>query len=287
MSEGKQSKGVRGFISSWWHHLKWHIAVWPAMGLIGFVLTNWLSPYFSGYWQHNKEALSGYAGSHPARVLGTLLVLAVIGLAIQVYRRVWPVLVREKRYALMLEGIGLREFSPHDSDERRTQDWDSCLVELNRSKPNVLCILGATGWETFGSPQSPLHDLLKHFQGRIHILLLKPDAAGFKKRTADLNRNEASYADEISSSVDYCKTLKGRYHKNIELKLYEDEPIWKMIFSDQYLWLQYYDPARDVDDTPVYTLQTRGAENQSSLYYPLIRVFERRWKEASSLPVKL
>jgi len=116
----------------------------------------------------------------------------------------------------------------------------------------------------------------------VYILLLKPKSRGFEKRVTDLAKNENRYKEEIRDSITYCRDLVDTHKKSIEVKLYEDEPIWKMIFSDRYLWLQYYDPADDVDKTPVYTLQTRDSSTASSLYYPLVRVFQRRWNEPTS-----
>lgn len=274
--------GIRAYAAEWWHHFKWHVYVWPATGFVAYLLNIFIVPLFS---KPTHTGLGVYASTHPLRLAGGLLFLAFCGIAIQVWLKIRPILVREKQYAHMLDGIGLRELSYHDTDERRSSDWQRCVKEITDTRPNTLCILGATGWETFGSPQSPMHSLLREYQGRVHILLLKPSGNGFKRRTADLNKNEAAFKREIDDSISYCRDLVKNQNKSIEIKLYEDEPIWKMVFSDRYLWLQYYDPSKDVDKTPVYTLQTRDKPNATSLYYPLIRVFQRRWNDKTSTTI--
>lgn len=253
------------------------------MGLLSFILKDYLWPLIQNIRNPGSTQLGEYASAHPLRLVGALMCLASIGIGVKAWTLIRPILVREKQYAQMLEGIGLREFSDHDSENKRDQDWTRCVVEIENTRPNRLCILGATGWETFGSSQSPMHNLLRDFQGSIHILLLKPGSYGFKKRTAELNKNEDNYRQEIEDSIEYCRTLVQKYKKSIDVRLYEDEPIWKMIFSDRYLWLQYYDPNDDVDNTPVYTLQTRAHPTGSSLYYPLVKVFQRRWNDSNTM----
>lgn len=276
---------MKKIISEGLHHLKWHIAIWPIMGFLGYLLKTLVWPYLVALFGESGEHLTNYAGSHPWRFFGFLVLLACIGTIVEVWNRLKPILVREKQYAQMLEGIGLREFSLHNTDSARDADWRKCTYELERTNPQTLYILGGTGWDTFGSPQSPLHSLLKEFQGTVRILLLKPGADGFSKRINDLNRNPKEFERQINDSVSFCSTLIKDQNKSIEIRLYEDEPIWKMIFTDQYLWLQYYDPKKDVDKTPVYTLQTRDTELHSSLYYPLVRVFQRRWRLSDPVPL--
>jgi hypothetical protein len=285
--EEKKYSGLKGAFTEWLHHFKWHVYVWPAMGLVGFLLKDYVWPLVKNFDQPTKSQLGAYASTHPLRVAGFLLFLAGIGIVFKVWGRIKPILIREKRYAEMLEGVGLREFSYHNSDEQRHLDWKRCVDEITKTRPNVLCILGATGWETFGSPQSPMHELLKNYQGSVFILLLKPGSSGFKRRITELNKNEDLFKSQIDDSISYCKELVNRHKKSIEVRLYVDEPIWKMIFSDRYLWLQYYDPDDDVDNTPVYTLQTRDSTTASSLYYPLVRVFRRRWNDSTSEPIPL
>ena len=180
----------------------------------------------------------------------------------------------------MLEGVGLRGFSPHNDKNSRKQNWDNFVDELNsKDYPNNISILGASGSETFGRRQSYLYDFLNNFKGvEIKILLLKPYSDGFASRVHSLgtnNTDESSYAREIEEALSFCKQLANS-GKKISVRLYEDMPIWKMIFADDRLWLQYYRSGTHVDLTSVYMFQSRR-NIESSLYYPLYTVFERRW----------
>lgn len=274
------STGLKKSLQEWIHHFKWHLYVWPAFGLLGWLLKSYVWPLILHLFGQESGPIGEYAATHPLRFVAFLLTLVLIGVLVKVWLLINPILLREKRYAQMLAGAGLREFGLHDTEARRELDWGRCVDEIESTRPSRLCILGATGWETFGSPQSPIHEVVKQFDGPIQILLIKPQSGGFLKRTSELNRNPVNYAKEIRDSVAYCRELVSHYKKQIEVRLYEDEPIWKMIFSDRYLWLQYYDPKKDVDQTPVYTFQTRAHESDSSLYYPLYRVFQKRWTDS-------
>jgi len=272
---------MKDFFNKWLHHLLWHIAVWPAMGILAYFLG---SLHKAAVDSEKQNAWVIYFYEHPYRVG---FAIACIYIAYKIIARLRSALIREKQYGVMLDGIGLREFSPHVKALDKTKDWDGCCKEISSSKPNSIQILGATGWDTFGSAQSPLHKLLLDFNGHIRILLLKEGQDGFKKRTNDLKRNETHYKTQIIDTLEFCKDLKTKYKKNIEVRQYCEEPIWKMILTDKYLWLQYYDPDKDVEDTPVYTLQTRNPPTLSSLYYPLTRVFEKRWGESTTKEVNL
>ncbi|MDD2776933.1 MAG: hypothetical protein PHU06_13335 [Gallionella sp.] len=275
---------MSSFIKEYWHHFKWHILVLPAMGVVGWV---WSKLHVIAR-PDNHNTWVAYLYEHPYRAL--VLCLFVCYITYQAYSVVLKVthaLMREKQYGAMIEGIGLHEFSHHADEVSKKNDWDKCVKEIEKSKSNFLHILGATGWETFGSPQSPLHKLLIKFDGQIRILLIKEGGEGFKHRTSVLHHNEEDYKREIIDTIAFCKKLKVDYGKEIEVRQYVEAPIWKMIQTDRYLWLQYYDPSNDVENTPVYTLQTRDTPMLSSLYYPLTRVFEKRWAEKTTRLVSL
>ncbi|MGB2580288.1 MAG: hypothetical protein WBC83_01170 [Minisyncoccia bacterium] len=269
------------FFKKYLYHLKWHILILPPMGVLSWIGSR---AYVVATKPENQIAWVIYIYEHPYRIG---LALAATYITYRVINKVAYALILQKQYAAMLEGIGLRKFSPHCDQADKKKDWDNCVKEISSSAPHSLHILGATGWRTFGSPQSPLHDLLISFQGVIRILLIKPGSDGFKRRTVDLKHHEEEYKREILNTIEFCKELKEKHHKNIEVRLYTEEPIWKMILTEQYLWLQYYDPSSPVEDTPVYTLQTREPPTLSSLYYPLTRVFEKRWTEKTTKRVNL
>ncbi len=174
----------------------------------------------------------------------------------------------------ILASAGLSGFWKHQTNEEKKADWESCAKQIGSHASGDIRILGVTGWQTFGSPESPLHRVLRGFQGEIKILLIKPRCKAFSTRARSINENEDAYEREIEKSLAFCKELAAA-GKSIWVKQYTQPPIWKMIFTNQYLWLQYYKPTVHVDNTPVYTLFAN--REGTSLYYPLTDVFRKRW----------
>lgn len=216
--------------------------------------------------------LKQYAVEHPVRLfLFWFVAGATCVISFKWYRGKKEI----GRLTEIIEHTGVRGFLWHDDDKTlKADDWKSCAVTIENENPAELCILGLTGWDTFGKPSAPLHEVLKRYTGNINILLLDPDAQAFKNRATVLNINEQNYRKQVLDSLDFCKVLKSQ-GKSIEVRLYKRTPIWKMIQTNSFLWLQYYHPNRHVDDTPVYALFSDKDHN--SLIFPFRDSFKRRW----------
>lgn len=251
-------RGLRWFFE----HLLGHVATWPVIALIAGLY---------GKVSGSNDAVTSYIAHHPVR---TSVALILLGLVSALGYRAWKIVREYVRLREIVNQAGLSGYWAHSTPDEKAADWTSCANEIGNSQTNDLRILGATGWETFGSPQSPLHKTLKDFHGEIKILLISPDCDTFKERARALHINEADYAQEIQDSIAYCAQLK-KLGKSITVKQYKQTPIWKMIFTNNYLWLQYYHPSKHVDNTPVYTFFSN--KSHTSLYHPLIDVFRKRW----------
>ncbi len=105
-------------------------------------------------------------------------------------------------------------------------------------------------------------------------MLIKPRCDAFTIRAKALGLKEKDYEKEIKNTIAYCEQLSAK-GKSIIVKLYKQTPIWKMVFTENYMWLQHYKPDDHVDNTPVYTLFAN--EGETSLYFPLMDVFRKRW----------
>lgn len=175
-----------------------------------------------------------------------------------------------------LQHLGVKLFSLHSTTEEKREDWEMAKGHLAvSSKESPLWILGATGKETFGSSQAPLCDAIRKYEQPIRVLLLRPYSKGFERRITELNVNSANYEEEILDAIDFCAELKRRHSKDIEIKVYSEIAIWKMILTSKELWLQYYPPTRHVDDSPIYCFEFKG--DPLGLYSAFKSVFSKRW----------
>lgn len=184
----------------------------------------------------------------------------------------------------IISKIGFRDFYPNKTQEEKSQSLNNLHAQLQAENPNNIRIMAVTGSYTLGDPASPLHKFLETFDGEIRILLIEPYCESFTHRARSLNQNEDNYAEEIQKSVDFCKKLRNS-GKSVLLKLYTQRPIWKMIFTEEYLWLQYYNSGSSIDKTPVYCFFSN--KDKTSMYYPLTNVFNKRWMHDKNKDVDL
>jgi hypothetical protein len=222
--------------------------------------------------------------------IGAILVLAIIILfkAILRYRKInmdLTILINGQQKTL--QGLGILKFSRHDNDEVKKIDWENVQDAIrDKTKIGRLWILGGTGYDTFSSPNSPLYSLLENVgQTPVEILLLMPFSKGFNQRVESLVTNEAKYLDDILSSINRCAELKKTKGLTIELKLYTEYSIWKMIMVQSKSWIQYYALKRHVDDTPMYTFVPAGEEDD--LYTAYHTIFTKRWKHDKNPAIDL
>lgn len=181
-----------------------------------------------------------------------------------------------KRDRATLKKLGVYLFSSHTTDEEKRKDWSLVSNDLGTAgTKSPLWILGATGKGTFGNATSPLCETLRAYAQPIRVLLIRPYSTGFDRRVRELNVNAGEYASDVHDAIDFCVDLKRRRNKDIEVKVYSELAIWKMMITSSQLWLQHYGPKRHVDDMPMYCFEF--LENEASLYDALKSVFLKRW----------
>lgn len=177
----------------------------------------------------------------------------------------------------LIQATGINAFSPHFLRSERLADWKNCNEKIKSNKTIDLRIMGATGWNTFGDSKAPLYRLLSQFTGEVKILLMKPDPTlpALIQRATEVGKTAEQYVTEINNSISRLKQLK-RNGKNISLKLYSQTPIWKMIISNDYMWLQHYCKSKNVEESPVYVFFSDG-DGGTSLFHALYSVWLKRW----------
>jgi len=143
---------------------------------------------------------------------------------------------------------------------------------------NTITIFGASGWETFGGPNSPLNEALKTCQ-EVRILLVHPLSNGVTKRAIDLGMTIDTYRSEIYQSINFLKWLRLQ-GCHIELKMYESYPLWKLILLEHYTWIQQYPPDEHVKNSPCYAFE-RIPTNMRSIHNHLYRQCLGYWDSTS------
>lgn len=218
-----------------------------------------------------------YAYQHYYRVPFSIVALIFAGILLS---RAVNLFQKSARFQSILEGAGLADFSQHDEKDEKSHDWSKCCDEILADAQNTkLKILGANGRDTFGNADAPLHELVGHFKGEIEVLLMHPSCDAFKSRTASLGEDAEQYLNHLRETLDFCAYLSNKT-RNITVKLYSQTPIWKMLITNKYMWLQYYAPLKHVDNMPVYTFYSD--EKGTSLFIPLVDVFRKRWVDDDS-----
>lgn len=174
-----------------------------------------------------------------------------------------------------LSQLGVRLFSKHETPEEKQADWSQMASDLKEDINSSIWILGSTGKETFGGPNSPLGAVLRGHKNALRVILLRPFSKGFERRYKEVQQDEGSFLEETLDAIDFCSELKRKYKVDIELKVCSEVAIWKMVVTSRQLWLQYYAPGVHVEDTPLYCFES--LQGDKGLYAALKSVFHKRW----------
>ena len=200
-----------------------------------------------------------------------------------------------------LVAIGLTTYFDPGTDGE-TAHWDYCVEQLNHLNATELDILGVTGWNTFASEKAPLRKFVDSFTGHLKILLLAPESKGFESRVEDLASAQSGTVSEAErlnltealkreyeDTIKYCKGLakkpKSRL-RSIEVKIYQDRPIWKLLFANDHVWVQQYDTYHHVAETPSFVFRNNRSQ-KTSFQRAFWSVWLRRWDDKNSESVSL
>jgi hypothetical protein len=209
----------------------------------------------------------------------TAIIFAVLGLAVgslrlflRYRRQVTTYFKQIADVEQVFETIGFHSvWKVEQSDEA----WKLLLSEIQDARTHALWILGASGWETFGSDKAPLRDALRAFSGDVRIVLIDPKSESVGVRANSVGVRVADYRREIAEAHALINTMKGKA-AHIDVRFYDHSPGWKLIITPRFCWVQYYSANSHVQDTPVYLFQNSSSE--ASLYRRFNWEFIRVWE---------
>jgi hypothetical protein len=177
-------------------------------------------------------------------------------------------------------GAGMFFYSPNTKDKevKKSERFLS-----NRSKNCAhLYILGSSGWDTFGSQESPLHQALLTCN-HVEIILINPMSEELAHRVRDLSDvNLDEYRNQIYRTIDFLKDKRneGNNPDRILLRMYSSYPMWKYIILGRYVWLQQYPANKHVKDSPCYAfhrIENNKHGHTAGMYDHVFAQFKRRW----------
>lgn len=116
-----------------------------------------------------------------------------------------------------------------------------CLFEVSKPElaetitkcENSFKFLGISSKRTISNPiiQKKLISI-GHQKGEIKILLLNPDGQFLSIRASDEGESPKAWISDIKATIERLKGLAQREHINIEIRLYDRYPVWRVTIID-------------------------------------------------------
>ncbi len=187
--------------------------------------------------------------------------------------------VRDHAMASVAAGAGLVSYFP-----RRTNGAQQRIRQLKEEHGSgrTIMVIGSSGYSTLVDQVGDLSSVLDKCMGA-KILLVNPYSHDATTRIQALGHPEhtlATFREEVRQSIVLLKRLKA-LGKAINLKFYSDPPLVKLVILGDYLWLQHYHAAFDVQSMPEYVLRHNPKDH--GFYTLYAHYFSLRW-ESPEIP---
>ena len=190
---------------------------------------------------------------------------------------------RRSKYGAIASSAGLFYCSENVTENENDQSKE--FLKKESAGSNIIRILCATGWETFGKVDSPLYGAIKGCQYS-EILLAYPYSVAVMNRAQNLGWQVDQYIKEIYRSINNLSKMKSST-KEINLKFYQYEPLWKFVILDRYAWVQQYPKRRHVQSSLCYAFERFSEESDDEsntdelgdcIWNHVFRQFSQSWR---------
>jgi hypothetical protein len=141
-------------------------------------------------------------------------------------------------------------------------------------------IMSITGYDTFSSENCKLQQTLEQSY-EIRVMLANPYGEGAANRARSLENPEAmlqTFRHETEVSIAYLSKLAAA-GKKIKLKLYEEQPFWKLVVTGEYVWVQYCHEGHEVKTQPEYVFGLQHGNPQRGFFAPFYKYFLDQWND--------
>jgi hypothetical protein len=173
--------------------------------------------------------------------------------------------------------VGLFFCAPNSEDPYRFKCED--YLKKKGGEASNIKIICSTGFNTFSSSKSPLHEALKKC-GDINVVLPLPFCKQAKNRAKNIGLDDLSYNNHILVSIQY---LQEQYNdnpsRNIELKLSTNYPFWRIIKVDNVSFIQQYPTKARISKAPFYAFTHSSYGFHKMIIEPLLN---RIWKHKTN-----
>jgi hypothetical protein len=181
-------------------------------------------------------------------------------------------------------------FANRDVDKINQAESDLKKVALNSK---VICILGGSGFRTFGNKTSPLYQEIIDCS-KLYVLMLHPVGTGIEQRVKSLlHKNNPDYSNkeykkallkyqnEIASSIRTLNKINGLKSDKVFIAFYDELPTFKLIIIDRKLiWIQYYTQGIHVRELPAFYI-VGESESTSVFLNGFCDTFDNQYKISS------
>ena len=127
----------------------------------------------------------------------------------------------------------------------------------------------------------PFRTLLNEIQRnniKVKFLLFDPNSANLERKATDEGDSPEAWKRDISATIARIKELIIKYPNNIELHIYSEFPIWRIMFVDESLAIAHYFPSgKQGPESPQLIIDKR----ENSLFEPLYKEFNEIWSNRS------
>ncbi len=143
-----------------------------------------------------------------------------------------------------------------------------------------LTVMAVTGFGTFAAPDSMLGHLLDRCY-EIRVMLLNPygeAAAGYAATQADPDAVLADMRREVDASVARLQALQSA-GKKVALKLYDEPPFWKLVFTGEHVWVRPCHASRDGAGSPEYVFALQPERPGRGFFASFYTYFLNQWND--------
>ena len=118
----------------------------------------------------------------------------------------------------------------------------------------------------------------------IRFLLCRPNNEGLKRIAQSAGRDELSYQKVVQESLRMIAHLKNERAKNIQVRLYQDFPVFRLMFINDAICLASHyvlGKGGDGSEAPqLHIVKASKSRDVESLYYAFSSYYERLWQES-------
>lgn len=141
-------------------------------------------------------------------------------------------------------------------------------------------IMAVTGYGTFSGPDADLGHILQDCY-EVRVMLMNPNCAGARSYVnshPDPEGTLAGFRRELAASIDFLRTLHAA-GRNVALKLYDDAPFWKLVFTGEHAWVRCCHDCRDFGKYPEYVFALQTDKPARGFFPAFYTYFLNQWND--------